>query len=195
MTNHYYFEKQVLKILMIIGFISISNSMAYGQEEMQDAIVSVSFSEENDSKMIIATAVDQEGLPIEDLELYFYVERTFSLLPIGDDFNSTDENGVIEIEFPNDLPGDTEGNVIIVTKILESDMYNDLTLEMTKDWGLKIELEDPKNEKRSLWAAAANAPMSLILTVSLMIFSVWYIICYIIYNLYKISRIKPLNDY
>lgn len=195
MTNHYYFEKQVLKILMIIGFISISNSMAYGQEEMQDAIVSVSFSEENDSKMIIATAVDQEGLPIEDLELYFYVERTFSLLPIGDDFNSTDENGVIEIEFPNDLPGDTEGNVIIVTKILESDMYNDLTLEMTKDWGLKIELEDPKNEKRSLWAAAANAPMSLILAVSLMIFSVWYIICYIIYNLYKISRIKPLNDY
>lgn len=180
---------------MIIGFISISNSMAYGQEEMQDAIVSVSFSEENDSKMIIATAVDQEGLPIEDLELYFYVERTFSLLPIGDDFNSTDENGVIEIEFPNDLPGDTEGNVIIVTKILESDMYNDLTLEMTKDWGLKIELEDPKNEKRSLWAAAANAPMSLILAVSLMIFSVWYIICYIIYNLYKISRIKPLNDY
>jgi len=195
MTNHYYFEKQVLKILMIIGFICVSNSMVYGQEEMQDAIVSVSFSEENDSKMIIASAVNQEGLPIEDLELYFYVERTFSLLPIGDDFNATDENGVIEVEFPNDLPGDTEGNVVIVTKILESDMYNDLTLEMTKDWGLKTAIEDPKDEKRSLWAAAANAPMSLILTVSLMIISVWYIICYIIFKLYRISKIKPLKEY
>ena len=193
MMNHYYFEKQILKILMTIGFICISNSMVYSQEEMMDAIISIDFSEENDTKTIIATAVDQDGLPIEDLELYFFVQRTFSLLPIGDDFSATDEEGIIEVEFPNDLNGDVNGDVVIVIKIIESDMYHDLTIEKTKNWGIPIVIEDPKSEKRSLWAVAANAPMSLIFIVSALILSVWYVICYIFYKLYKISKIQPVN--
>ncbi|RLD23066.1 MAG: hypothetical protein DRI70_09860, partial [Bacteroidetes bacterium] len=194
MRNHNYLNGKVLKILMIIGLICISNSVIYGQEEMQDAMVSVSFSEENETKTIIATAVDQEGLPIEDLELYFFVIRTFSLLPVGDDFNTTDEEGIIEIEFPNDLPGDVNGDIIIVTKIIESDLYNDLTIEKIKNWGVPITIEDPKDEERSLWAAAANAPISLIIIVSLMVVSVWYIICYVLCNFVGICKIKPLND-
>lgn len=194
MTKHYYFEKQVLKILMIIGFISISNLMVYGQEELLDATILLDFSEENDTKTIIAKAIDQDGLPIEDLELYFFVERTFSLLPIGDAFNATDEEGIIEVEFPNDLNGDINGDVVIVTKIIESDDYNDLTIERTKNWGAPIVIEDPKSEKRSLWAAAANAPMSLIFIVSALILAVWYVICYIFYKLYKISKIQPVNN-
>lgn len=182
------------QVFIFISIMCFSNSVVYGQEIMEDALVSVSYSEENETKTITATATDQTGLPIEDLELYFFVERTFSLLPIGDGFNMTDENGVVEIEFPNDLPGDTEGNLVIITKILESDLYNDLSIESTKNWGVPVILEDPKNEKRSLWAAAANAPISLILIVSLMILSVWYIICYIIYNLFSISKINPLKE-
>lgn len=182
------------QVFIFISIMCFSNSVVYGQEIMEDALVSVSYSEENETKTITATATDQTGLPIEDLDLYFFVERTFSLLPIGDGFNMTDENGVVEIEFPNDLPGDTEGNLVIITKILESDLYNDLSIESTKNWGVPVILEDPKNEKRSLWAAAANAPISLILIVSLMILSVWYIICYIIYNLFSISKINPLKE-
>ena len=194
MRNHNYLNGKVLKILMIIGLICISNSVIYGQEEMQDAIVTVSFSEENKTKMIRAKALDQSGLPIEDLEMYFYVKRTFSLLPIGDFFNATDENGMVEVEFPSDLPADENGNVIIVVKIIESDLYNDLTLQMTKKWGVLLVLEDPSVEKRSLWAAAANAPISLVFVVSSMILVIWYIICYIIFILYKISRIKSLKS-
>ena len=193
MRNHNFLSGEVFKILMIIGFICISNAEIYGQEEMQDAIVNVSFSEKDGSKIITAIALDQEGLPIEYLDLYFYVKRTFSLLPIGDMFNSTDENGVVEVKFPSDLPADEEGNVIIVVKIMEADMYNDLTLEMTKNWGVPVVLDDPEVEQRSLWAAAANAPISLVLIVSAMILAIWYIICYIIFNLYLISRIKRLN--
>ncbi|RLD28688.1 MAG: hypothetical protein DRI75_05940 [Bacteroidetes bacterium] len=193
MRNHNYLNMQVLKVFILLGIVCLNNSIIYGQDSMEDAIVSLSFLEENESKIIVTKAVDQSGLPIEDLELYYYVKRTFSLLPIGDPFNATDENGIIEVEFPNDLPGDTEGNVIIVVKIIESDLYNDLTLETTKNWGLLVQLPDQKVEKRSLWAAAANAPISLILTVSVMIISVWYIICYILFKLYKISKIKPLK--
>ena len=189
-----YINRFILKLLILLSLIVFNSAFVYGQDEMEDAIISISFSEDNDTKMIITKAVDQSGAPIEDLELYYYVKRTFSLLPIGDPFNSTDENGIIEVEFPNDLPGDTEGNVVIVVKILESDLYNDQTLEVSKNWGIPTIMEDPKTEKRSLWAAAANAPISLIVIVSSMIIAVWYIIFYIIFKLYKISRIKPLTN-
>jgi hypothetical protein len=187
-----YLNRYVLKLLILLSLIAFNNSSVYGQDAMEDAILSISFSEDNDTKMITTKAVDQSGMPIEELELYYFVKRTFSLLPIGDPFNSTDENGIIEVAFPNDLPGDTEGNVIIVVKILESDLYNDQTLEVSKNWGTPTVLEDPNAEKRSLWAAAANAPISLIVIVSSMIIAVWYMIFFIIFKLYKISRIKPL---
>lgn len=189
-----YLNRFVSKLLILLSLIAFISSSVYGQDSMEDAILTVSFSEDNDTKIITTKAADQSGMPIEDLELYYFVKRTFSLLPIGDPFNSTDENGIIEVKFPNDLPGDTEGNVIIVVKILESDLYNDQTLEVSKNWGIPTVIEDPKAEKRSLWAAAANAPISLIVIVSSMIIAVWYIIFYIIFKLYKISRIKPLTN-
>ena len=194
MRNHNYLNIDVLKLLILISLVAFNSSILYGQDEevMEDAILSISFSEDNDTKIIKTKAVDQSGMPIEDLELYYFVKRTFSLLPIGDSFNSTDENGIIKVEFPNDLPGDTLGNVNIVVKLIESDIYNDQTLEIAKNWGIPTVIEDQETEKRSLWAAAANAPISLIVIVSSMIIAIWYIIFYIIFKLYKISKIKPL---
>ena len=182
-----------LKIILLTQLVIIGSSNIYGQDSLATAKVSLSFSDENDVKTIIATAVDVSGLPVEELDLYFFVTRTFSLLPIGDVFNTTDENGVVEVEFPNDLPGDTEGNVEIVVKITESDLYHDLTLNVTKKWGIPVQL-DQSEEKRSLWAAAANAPITLVLATSGMIVVIWFIIGYIIYKLIKISKIKPLKS-
>ena len=183
-----------LGIFLVVQLLFIGSSNMYGQDSLAVAEVSLSFSDENDIKTIIATVVDQSGLPIEELDLYFYVTRTFSLLPIGDVFNTTDENGLVEVEFPNDLPGDTQGNVEIVVKIIESDLYNDLTLEIVKNWGIPTTQLDQSEEKRSLWAAAANAPITLVLATSGMILVIWFIIGYIIFKLFKISRIKPIKS-
>ncbi len=188
--NH--LSKTVLKIFFFVGFLFITNSFLFGQEDLENAKISLSFSNENNIKTIVATATDDEGLPIEELDLFFYVKRTFSLLPIGDVFNTTDENGVVEVLFPNDLTGDASGNVILVVKIIESDIYKDLQIEQILDWGIPTVI-DHSEEKRSLWSASANAPISLIIIVSSMIFVIWYIIFYIILKLYFISKIKSLT--
>jgi len=184
----------VLKIVFLTGLLFFNNSIIHGQEEMEDVTVSLSFSDETATKTIIATVTDQSGLPIEEVELFFFVQRTFSLLPLGDGFNETDENGELEIEFPNDLPGDKKGNVTIIVKIIDHDLYNDLSIETIKKWGIPTHLNDTADE-RSLWAASANAPITLIAAVSCMIFVIWFIILYIIFNFYKISKIKALNKY
>lgn len=77
MRNHNYLNEQVLKILMIIGLICISNNVIYGQDEMQDAIVTVSFSEENETKMIKAKA----KLPIRIvliIKIWFFIIKYFN---------------------------------------------------------------------------------------------------------------------
>jgi hypothetical protein len=184
----------ILKISWVILLLSNFN-MAFAQEDetLEDTNVSLSFVESTDSNNIVATATDKNGGPIEELDLYFYVKRTFSDLPIGDVFNTTDENGMVQVEFPKDLPGDHEGNVTILVKIKESDLYNDRTVETTKKWGIPTPLTDQLEEKRSLWAAAANAPIPLVLSVTTMIVSIWFIIFYIICILFRISKIRTLK--
>lgn len=184
----------ILKISwVILLFSNFTLVFAQDGEILEDANVSLSFVEDADSNKIIASATNKNGEPIDELDLYFYVKRTFSNLPVGDVFNTTDENGTVQVEFPKDLPGDHEGNVTILVKIKESDLYNDLTIETTKNWGISTPQLDQLKEKRSLWGAAANAPIPLVLSVSIMIVSIWFIICYIIYILFKISKIKPLK--
>ena len=189
-----YLDIQVLKVFILLAIMGLNNSIIYGQDSIEDADIALTFSEENDIKTITAIATDSTGLPIEELDVYFYVKRTFSLLPIGDVFNTTDENGEVIVEFPNDLPGDKDGNVIIIVKIIESDIYNDLSREAVKNWGIPAIQPDQLEEQRSLWAAAANAPITLVVTISGMILAIWFIIGYIILVLFQIGRIKPFKN-
>lgn len=181
----------VLKISWSLLFIFFNFHMVLGQEDesMEDAKIALEFVADTDTKFIVATATNSNNEPIEDLELYFYVKRSFSNLPIGDIFNATDENGTVKVEFPNDLPGDSEGNVTFLVKVIDSDLYNDQSIETIKKWGVPTLPPDQFHEKRSLWAAAANAPIPLILIISALIFSIWFIIFYIIYMFFKISKI------
>ena len=188
-----YLSNQGLILISLVGVLLLNNNLIYGQEDKEDAIIILSFLDENETKTITAKVSDQNGLPVEELDLYFYVQRTFSELPIGDVFNTTDENGLVTVDFPNDLPGDSKGDVTIIVKIFESDFYNDTSLEVIKDWGVPV-LVDDSIEQRSLWAAAANAPITLVLTTTGLILAIWLVNCYIIFVLYQISRIKPVES-
>jgi hypothetical protein len=189
MMKHKHIIKTTVGLLVLI-LIYLQTIPVYAQDEKQDARINLTFSEVDGVKYITAKATTLQGEPIEYLDLYFYVDRTFSQLPFGDVFNTTEENGEVTVEFPKDLPGDRNGNVSIHVKIEESDEYNDLDVITSKKWGVPIEIVEQKDEERSLWAAAANAPVSLIVLVTGMIVAVWYIIFFIFYKLYVISRIK-----
>lgn len=127
-----------LKSLFLLALCM--NCMSFLGQEMEKATISLSFSEEDATHIIIAKATDTNGVPIEDLELYFYIQRTFSLLPIGDFFNATDENGIVEVEVPNDIPGDSNGNLHMYVKIMDADAYEDQSIAFIKNWGTQLNL-------------------------------------------------------
>lgn len=77
--------------------------------------------------------------PLNEVEISFYVQRLFSLLPIG---KSELENGTCTLEFPTDLPGDSAGNVLIYAKIEDNDYYGNVEKKSTIDWGIPVTLNE-----------------------------------------------------
>ena len=170
-------------ILGMLFHFSVGSAMSQEKTE----ILQLRFSEENGAKFVTAKANefmnDSIGDPIKGIDLLFFVERTFSLLPFGNRFNTTDENGEVTMEFPSDLPGDSVGNLTVIVKIEDAETE----IREMIDWGIAVEI-DQNIEKRSLWAAGANAPISLLLLTNIMIAAAWGTIIYIVFSFYQISK-------
>ena len=183
-----YFKKTGWSVLGIIFLFTI-HLPAYSQEK--SARLELTLQEENGMRLVTAKALEIRGdssdIPIEEIDLYFFVERTFSDLPIGDMFNTTDENGEVTIEFPSDLPGDPEGNVSIIVRILESDDFKDAEIRKIAKWGIPLKINQRKNE-RTLWSASANAPISLLILVNSLLVIAWGMILYFMYKIFLISK-------
>jgi hypothetical protein len=124
---------------------------------------------------------------LEGVEVKFFVIRPFNMLPISDRV-TTDEEGKATIQFPDDLPGDATGHITAVVKIDDSDEYGTIERKETIQWGIPTIFDDD-SIKRSLWAAGANAPISLLLLTNLLIAVTWGIIFYIVYKIYRISKL------
>ena len=183
---------KIIRSFLVIFILSARPLISFAQEDAKSAIIQLEFTEDGSNKYITAKLNDYTndsiGQPLEEYDLYFYVERTFSLLPIGDVFNTTDENGEVTIEFPTDLPGDAEGNVRIIVKLEDADDYANAETSEVKNWGIPTPHNESRQE-RSLWAAGANAPISLLILTNSLIAAAWGIIFYILYRFYQISKI------
>ena len=170
-------------IYLVLFILQFSAVLAQDKK----AIIDLSFWEEDGKKYVTAKASDftqdSIGAPIEEIDLYLYVQRTFSLLPIGDRFTETDENGKRTIEFPSDLPGDTLGLVNVIVKIEDADEYADTSFSKTINWGIPLVIDKSEN-KRTLSAAGANAPISLLILTNSLILIAWGIIFYIVSKIY-----------
>ena len=181
----------ILILSLYFVFIELQASAFIQDDERITPVIQLEFSVEDSIKYITAQVneynLDSIGKPIGELDLYFFVQRTFSELPIGDYFNTTNENGEVRIEFPNDLRGDSAGNVTIIARIEEDDMFEGVEVSKTASFGIPVTIDHRAN-KRSLTAAGANAPISLLLLVNGIILAVWGIIIYIFTQIFRIRR-------
>ena len=103
-----------------------------GNDEFSKAKKSVSFKK----ALISAQVVEKDSInfieaqlldgftkePIADESLTVQVQRLFKHLPIGEEFNMTDESGNIEVEINNDIPG-IDGILNLEVALIDSDDY------------------------------------------------------------------------
>ncbi len=144
---------------------------------------------------ITLTEKDSAGnyLPVESADIKVMVKRLFSRLAVGEDYNFTDENGQVLINFPIDLPGDAQGSLAIEAGVLENDTYGNVLVSQSLPWG-SDELKQPDRfDERNMWSARDKAPIYLLIWPNLMLLSVWGVIAYLILELIRISRDKSMT--
>ena len=149
--------------------------------------IEITFIEVDSVKVISAKAyeIDQsssEKIPLDGIDLSFYVPGSFSLYKIGD---AELEDGIGEVEFPVSLPGDSNGNLTIIVRIEDSDDYGFVESSAKKDWGTVRETV-VLEERRGL--GDTDAPLWMTYTLIVLLSAVWIHYLYIFVVIYLIKK-------
>jgi Ni/Fe-hydrogenase subunit HybB-like protein len=141
------------------------------------------FSQTEKDKMInlkaSELAANKEWTPVENLDIQYYVPRTFSLLNVG---KGTFSNGSTSLEFPSSVPGNQLGYLTIVAKVEDNETYGNVEVSGTINWGKPLPPEIVI--KRGL--GDTNAPLWMVYTLIVLLSLVWFHYMYIIFNVFRI---------
>ena len=126
--------------------------------------------------------MEGEKEAISDEDIFIYVPRMFNQLQIGDGYL---EEGEAIIEFPKDLPGDTEGLITLIAKLEDHSDYGNIEIKTTGKWGTE-KLNDFTGEDPALWTAIA--PMWMIVTLIILLAGVWGHYVWAVLQLFRIKK-------
>lgn len=143
---------------------------------------------------VTATQKDAGGntVAISKETVLVYIPRLFSLLKIGE--ITLAEDGTGSFDFPNDIVGDTVGNITVITRIEEHDKFGNVQGNNIINWGVQKQYYKAEVPSRELWTPIA--PLWMIITLIIMLAGVWAHYMYAVYELIMIKRLgkkdKPL---
>lgn len=145
----------------------------------------------DDHKNIIAKVtadVDTaHNVPIAGIPLGIFVKRTFGDLRLSKNNQKTNAAGMLIVQFPDDLPGDSTGFVDVVIRTENAKKYPLEEKTEHLQWGTPTIPEDLL-EERVMWGTRANAPLWIVFLYLGITGGVWLTIFYVIRLLVKIRK-------
>jgi hypothetical protein len=158
--------------------------------EIRDARVKVIPIDSSKQIMVRLTQKDSTSnhVPVEGAAVKCYVQRMFSRLPVGDEFNFTDEDGQVLIQLPKDLPGDESGNIKLIVGLEEDDNFGNIFASPTLPWGSSLLKHEDLFDERTMWASREKTPPYMLIWPNLILLIVWGVIVYLIVQLKNIYR-------
>jgi hypothetical protein len=137
-----------------------------------------------------------EWIPAKDVEMKVGVNRLGGILSVGDEETyTTDSTGTVSAEFKKDsLPGDQQGNIILVAKVEDNDKYGNLLIEKTVPWGLAITPQKNFFDQRTLWSTRYRTPLWLLFIAYSIVIGVWGTIIYLVAQIVKIGKLGKASD-
>ena len=140
--------------------------------------------------MVKAVELSKEGTkPAKGAEIMIFVQRYFGAMQLTDP-KPTSESGYAGFDWPQDLPGDKAGNVIVSARV--NDPTGSLQEAVVSDTlAIGVPTNKPAlTDTRAMWSVSSKAPIWMILTYTLAVLVVWYFIIYIILSVLDIRKIK-----
>jgi hypothetical protein len=152
------------------------------------------FSIEDSIKVLKISATQKDSknqdIPVPGETVNIYIPRLFSLLKIGE--VTLDENGQGSFEFPKEIVGDTLGNLVVLARIEEHDVFGFVQGKNTINWGVPKHYYKAEVPSRELWTPIA--PVWMIITLIIMLLGVWAHYGYAVYELVMIKKIGKNQD-
>lgn len=143
-------------------------------------------------RKIAATVVEWKDTgwsPVKGVDLAIAIKRLDAYLNINQTATfTTDSTGSVQADFKRDsIPGDVNGNIVIVAKLDDNDNYGNLLQELTVPWGTKF-VDTNTFGERSLFATRNRAPIWLLLMVYFIVACVWGTLVFLVINLFRIKK-------
>lgn len=127
--------------------------------------------------------------PVPEVIIGIYVHRMFYPLKVGE--GTTDANGEATIEIPKNLPGDAKGDLTLMAKLDENEIYGNLQSTVVQQWGTPV--SDKLHElPRALWSA--HPPVWMMVTFVVLMGTVWGHYLVIIVQLFRLRKEEPDPD-
>lgn len=171
-----------------------SNSKLYDEARGELAITKAKLKIDTlDGKVVHAkllVMIDTIWKAMEGVEMLVTIKRLGGNLNISETaLYTTDSLGEVSAEFKREnLPGDKEGNLILVANIMDNDTYGNLTAEKKVPWGSKLMYTTNYNH-RSLFARRGHSPIWLEFLAYGIIIAVWLVIIFLILQIKKIVKL------
>lgn len=137
-------------------------------------------------KVRLIEIVNGKETPVKETELGVFVNRSFLPMKIGT--ATTDENGEVTVEIPNNLPGDAKGNITLLAKLDENEVYGNLEAGAVQQWGIPVSAVI-KEQPRALWSP--HPPVWMLVTFIVLMAVVWGHFLVIVYQLWRLRKEEP----
>jgi hypothetical protein len=125
-------------------------------------------------------------IPVKETVVGVFVNRSFNALKLGE--ITTDENGEGSVEVANNLPGDAKGNITLLAKLDENEVYGNLEAASVQKWGTVVSDKD-EDQPRALWSS--HPPIWMLVTFILLMAVVWGHYIVIVFQLIRLRKEEP----
>lgn len=123
---------------------------------------------------------------LEGHNIKVQVDRLFAPLVLSKEINLTDDNGIILVPIPDNIPG-VDGMITLETVLEDSEDYGTVKTILEAPVGVPI-VEESTFDERTLWAPRNKTPIFILLFTGLLVAGSWGIIIYLIRILFKIAK-------
>ena len=135
---------------------------------------------------------NDEWIPANEVEMKVGIRRHAGILSAGDEeVYTTDSSGMAMVELKKDsLPGDEKGNIVLVAKVEDNDLFGNLLVEKTVHWGITIKSDKNFFDQRTLWSTRFRTPFWLLFMAYSIVIGVWGTIIYLLFLIVKIKKLE-----
>ena len=129
------------------------------------------------------------------------VDVKIAVIRLGGDLNvsetatyATDSLGMATAEYKRDsLPGDTKGNLTLIARLEDNELYGNLSSEKIVPWGKSYSYLS-EFDKRTLFARRGKSPIWLELIAYSIVVAVWSVIFYLVGQIKKLIKLGRLEE-